>query len=152
VFCKITIHEMQRSLQHVYVGNNTEYRSVHCTKTVFTDENLRFVDAKLQKGLAVVLFGHAPFVLCGVCGCLPLVALAGTQLAFLALQQEEGAIANCAITLRCSTLKTNIETMPPFVVVVAVRVVRIDDRRRPIPTFTADCVILIELLSELSFR
>lgn len=103
VVCRKMVNSnVQRRLEHVDIG--------HCTKVVFVDEHLRYIEAKLQKGLAVVLFGHAPFVLCGVGGHLPLVALTGTQLAFLALQQVEGAFANCATTLGHGTLKANIET------------------------------------------
>lgn len=77
--------------------------------------------AELQKSLAVVFLRHAPLVLCRVRGRLPLVAPAGTKLAFLVLQQEEGAITGCAITLGSGTLKTIIVAVLPFVVVVAVR-------------------------------
>lgn len=85
-----------------------------------------------------------------MCGRLPLVALAGTQLTSLALQQKEGATANRAITLGRATLKASIIAVLPFVEVVATRVLRVDDRRRPIAAFTADGAVLMELLDELS--
>lgn len=78
------------------------------------------------------------------------MALAGTQLASLALQQKEGATANRTITLGRATLKASIIAMLPFVVVVAALVLRVDDRRRPIAAFTADGAVLMELLDELS--
>lgn len=47
---------MQGRLQYVDIGR--------CSKVVFIDEHPRYIEAKLQKGLAVVLFGRAPCVLC----------------------------------------------------------------------------------------
>jgi hypothetical protein len=78
------------------------------------------VIAILQKGLAVVLLRHAPLMLCGVCGCLALVALACTHLALFALKQEHNAFTDGAIAVWRATLSALNMRMLPLVEMMTV--------------------------------
>lgn len=57
------------------------------------------------------------------------MTLAGTKLTIRALQREVGATVNRPITIRFRALKTNDKPSLTSVVVVAVRVLWVDDRR-----------------------